>query len=305
MVEAARIAYRDFPTVVNEVPESGVSYDNTLSEYARMDIQMQNAQKAIGGSSDTAQISQSYMWDKVARGELDDEYKQLYDNTVILAVCAQLAIDGCKKMFDVDVNDDIKRIRSQKVMTREKDYPYFMKYTHKIKTTKNGKDRPPEEIKKERANINARLDYDIVCPMNWLQECLDKIQGASKRNTIDTLEFLIEKPSEKPNNRQISKIRKIVEDYDAFTKYYFATYDENDPSELEIIEKKTNEVINSITGIKTSKATVYRLIETSLGNMKYVKKDKQYFKATKYTTKMLNMLYNANKDKFLSCFLQE
>lgn len=88
MVEAARIAYRDYPTVVNEIPESGVTYDNTLAEYARMDTYMQGAQKQIGGSSDSAQLAQSYMWDKIAKGELDDEYKQLYENVVILAVLA-------------------------------------------------------------------------------------------------------------------------------------------------------------------------------------------------------------------------
>jgi len=40
MVEAAWYAYVHYPTVVNEVPESGVSYDNTMSEYARMDSAM-------------------------------------------------------------------------------------------------------------------------------------------------------------------------------------------------------------------------------------------------------------------------
>jgi len=40
MVEAARIAYREYPTVVNEVPESGMSYNNTMKEYARMDSAM-------------------------------------------------------------------------------------------------------------------------------------------------------------------------------------------------------------------------------------------------------------------------
>lgn len=88
MVEAARRAYKDFPTVVNEIPESGLSYDNNLKEYARMDISMQNAQKAIGGSSDSAQLAQSYMWTKIYNNELDDEYLKLYHNTAILAVLA-------------------------------------------------------------------------------------------------------------------------------------------------------------------------------------------------------------------------
>ena len=51
MVKCAKIAYKKYPTVVNEIPESGMTYDNTMSEYARMDSAMQGAQKAIGGST--------------------------------------------------------------------------------------------------------------------------------------------------------------------------------------------------------------------------------------------------------------
>lgn len=88
MVKAAMVSYRDFPTVVNDIPESGKTYVNDMREYARMDSAMQCAQKAIGGSSDSAQLCQSYMWAKVAKEEFDEEYEQLYHNVVILAVLA-------------------------------------------------------------------------------------------------------------------------------------------------------------------------------------------------------------------------
>jgi hypothetical protein len=85
MVKAAKVAYHDFPTVVNAIPESGKSYVNDIREYAKMDSMMQTAQKAIGGSSDSAQLAQSYFWSKKAKGEFDQE---LYHNIVILAVLA-------------------------------------------------------------------------------------------------------------------------------------------------------------------------------------------------------------------------
>ena len=89
MVKAAKIAYRDFPTVVNDIPESGKTYVNSISEYAKMDSYLQTSQRAIGGSSDSAQLAQSYFWSKVANGEVDDdEYRDLYHNVVILAVLA-------------------------------------------------------------------------------------------------------------------------------------------------------------------------------------------------------------------------
>lgn len=88
MVAAAKVAYERYPTVVNEIPEGGLTYDNTMSEYAKMDSAMQGAQKAIGGSSDTAQLAQSYYWSKLAHGEDDEEAAQYYQNTIILAVLA-------------------------------------------------------------------------------------------------------------------------------------------------------------------------------------------------------------------------
>jgi len=305
MVKCAKIAYRDFPTVVNEIAESGVAYNNTMADYARMDSNMQGAQKAIGGSSDSAQLAQSYMWTKVADREYDIEYWQLYHNTVILAVLAQVSIDGCKKVFEVDPNEDILRIRSQQCMNREKDYPKFMKYTHKIAVTKNGKERPYDEIKKDKLKVKQRIDESIVCPMNWLQECLDKIQGISKRNCVETYEYLALRPEGKmAHSRQMSKVREIIENYDFFVKKYMLTFDEEDEDSILPFIEKTEKVIQMLRNTRMSQLTIYRLIETSLGLERDTRSDRVYRDASKYTRKMLNMLYMSNKEKFLECFVK-
>ena len=304
MVEAARIAYRDYPTVVNEIPESSITYDNTMAEYARMDTKMQNAQKAIGGSSDSAQLSQTYYWTKIARGEIDDECRQLYENTIILAVLAQVAIDGTKRVFAVDANDDIKRIRRQPCMNRDKDFPKFMKWTRDVKVTKNGKERPSSEIKKEKTRIRRRIDEDLICPMNWLNEALDKVQGMPKSQAVETSEFLAEKPEGKPYAGQMSRIRKIVEEYDAYCKYFSPIVSEDDESGLSPLLEKTEEVINNVAGMRIGRATLYRLVETTLGLEGRTRKDNVYRNAKKHVRKMLNILYRTNKDNLLNCFIK-
>lgn len=300
MVEAARIAYRDYPTVVNDIPESGITYRNELHEYAKMDSMMQQAQRAIGGSSDSAQLAQSYMWSKVANGEFDDEYQQLYHNVVILAVLAQVAIDGVKRQYAVDPNDEIARIRDMDCMKRKKDYPAFMKYTHKIQMTKNGEERPYEEIKKEKRSVVKRIDKKLVCPMNYLEEHLDKIQGAIKDNTIDTSDFFI-KMKGKANNKQMSKIRELIEEYDGFVRHCMATNDNKEEAFSSVLSK-TNEIMETVKKLKINAITMNRLIETCLGIMGKTHTDKQYTDATKYITKTFNVLYKANKDMFLSNF---
>jgi len=303
MVEAARISYREYPTVVNDIPESGKTYTNDIREYAKMDSAMQTAQRAIGGSSDSAQLAQSYMWSKVARGEFDDEYQQLYHNVVILAVLAQCAIDGIKRQYAVDPNDEIARIRDMDCMKRKKDFPLFMKYTHKIQMTKNGKERPYDEIKKEKNSVARRIDKNIVCPMNYLQKHLDKIQGADKSKVVDTKEFFI-KFKGRANNRQMSKIRELVEEYDGFIKRSVAFADEYD-DKFVIISERTKELYEEIRKLKVSAATMNRLIETCLGVMGKAHTDKQYNEAVKYMRKTFNVLYQTNKKMFLSNFTKD
>lgn len=303
MVEAARIAYRDYPTVVNEVGESGMSYDNTMAEYARMDSNMQSAQKAIGGSSDTAQLSQSYYWSKIANNEIDDDCRQYYENTVILAVAAQLAIDGCKRVYEVNVNDDIARIRAQECMKKQKDYPKFMKWTHEISVTKNGRERPQDEINKEKNRVKNRIDNEIICPMNWLQECLDKIQGSERKDIIDTKDFFIKIPGP-ADSRQMSKIRQLVENYDATTRklILLIKHDSDNADYYNLLDLKSQEILSELKKIKLSKYTMNRLIGSVLGIDWGVRNKYKYQQSSKYVRKMLNLLYHTNKDLFLSNF---
>ena len=307
MVKAAKFAYENYPTVVNEIAESGMSYSNTMEDYALMDSKMQSAQKAIGGSSDSAQLSQSYMWSKVAKNEYDDEYWQLYHNTVILAVLAQVAIDGCKKVFEVDVNDDIKRIRLQSCMNKEKDYPSFMKFTRQVPLTKNGNERSREDIEKDKIKLQNRINPDIVCPMNWLLDCLSKIQGAPKTPSNDTKEYFISIPGRGVNSRQISKIRKLVESYDGYTKRFMAMlkeYGSDKDNTYSLLLVKTQEILSEIKKMKLSKITTNRLISAVLGFDKGVRNDRKYNDISKCFSKILNILYKNDPQLFLSFFIK-
>ena len=305
MVEAARIAYRDFPTVVNEVGESSLLYDNTMEDYARMDSSMQSAQKAIGGSSDVAQLSQSYYWDKVARNIYDDERQQYYENTVILAVAAQLAIDGVKRLYEVDVNNDIARIRSQPCMSKEKDYPKFMKWTHEIQTTKNGKERPQDDIKKEKNRVKNRVDESLICPMNYVEDFLDKIQGAPRSDYVDNKEFFVKIPGA-ANHKQMSAIRKIIDEYDGHTKRILLLLQDNPDSDelVNLLCEKSASVLDELSKRKISRYTMNRLIGSVLGIDWGVNNKYKHKITSKYTRKMLNLLYKTNREGFLMNFVK-
>jgi hypothetical protein len=171
-----------------------------------------------------------------------------------------------------------------------------------IPTTKNGSERPYEEIKKDKKKIKKRIDRSIVCPMNYLQNWLDKIQGAVKDDSIDTYAFF-QKIKGKANEKQMSKIRVIVKEYDGYVTKNLI-YGEDNQESFNNVLNKTEEIITTLQGMKLSAVTMNRLIETSLGIVGRVREDRQYIDATKYTTRTLNILYRMDKDKFLSNFKQ-
>lgn len=298
-VKYAGICYEKFSTIVNRLKESGVTYRKTPLEYARMDNKFALSRRGIGESSNLAQLALTYYWTSPSR--------ELYDNFVILSVLAQVIIDGCKREYEVDALSEIERIKKMPCMNptlhdEKKDYPFFIKYVKNISVSQKGKDVPYEEIRDKKAKINDRINPKLVCPMNWLQDWLDKIQSASQESTIPTKQF-IRHLDGKANDRQISKIQKLVSDYDSFIKRNHDRFEEEDF--ISEFDEVTNEFISSIKKIKIGNMkTINRLIEIALdvseeNNNPHCKK--KY--SIKYGRRMLNTLYRQNKEAFLSNFI--
>lgn len=302
MVEAAKKCYKTYPTVVNAINESGISYNNVPEEYARMDNKFARGQRYIGESSNLAQLAMSYYW--------TEQSKELYDNFVILAVLAQVVIDSCKREFEIDYVQEIERIKSMSCMTKEietivdgkkkmvkKDLPKFMYYTRDVKTIQNGNELSQDSYKENKEEIRQRINYSIDCPMNYLIETLDKIQGAHRSKIIDTREFVIHIEG-KANSRQMSKIRALVEEYDNYarSRVYWS------PKDKLILFDKMDELVETIKKIKIrNPKTINRIIETALGighNSGVPYKD-----AIKHTRCILKTLYRCNKEMFLSNFI--
>ena len=315
MVKAAKYAYENYPTVVNALEESGLKYRNVPGEYAKMDSIMAAAQKAIGGSSDSAQLAQSYYWTRIAKGINDSETQELYENIIILAVLAQVSIDGCKKTFSVDANSEIARIRDMNCMRRssdgklfdkknKQDFPEFWIYTHDVPVIKNGNERSNKDIHAERDRMKRRVDCGFICPMNWVQECLDKAAGMNRlpRSQIrDVTDFYILK-SGQANAKQMPKIRKMIEEYDHLIRNNTDILDDDD--RYYILLQKTDDILNMIRSRKVSDFTMNRLIGAAFGIFIGVHKNKQYVKAKKLVLRTLSILHRADKEKFLSNFVQ-
>lgn len=320
MVRCAKRCYQEYPTIVNALKESGITYQNTKKDYAIMDNKFSKSRMDIGYSSNLAQLAMTYYWTEMQKVTTDKKrLNELYDNFVILSVLAQVVIDGCKREYEIVGNKEIDRISKMPCMTIKKpcgftktgkikytkcDFPEFMKYTREIKYTKDGKELPQEEIDVTKEKLKGRINTTLSCPMNWLEYWLDKIQNAPTTKTTPTSEFFI-KMQGKAHHRQMTKIKELIIEYDSKVKslQYKSISEDDYISEL---YQHNDYLIESLKKIKVGNiVTINRLIETALGLE--TNKNKKYSQNadTKYTRKILNYLYKMNRDKFLVNFEQK
>lgn len=301
MIQSAKVAYEKYPTIVNKLKESGLTYKNTMKEYARMDNKFAKSRIGIGESSNLAQLAMTYYWTEPTR--------ELYDNFVILSVLAQVIIDGCKREYEVDALDEIKRIKKLNCMNRfielenddgniikqKMDFPEFMRYTRKISYTKNGKEIEKDIVNEQKNRLNNRICSDLICPMNALQIVLYEIKRSSTKDSIPTKEFIIDVKG-KANPKQLNKILEYAKELDLLSK--------SNMSDEDIIaySERFDEILSELKKMKIrNPKTMNRLIVIALDTCKLGRK-KEY---SKYTRNLLNLLYNMDKEAFLSNFIKK
>ena len=321
IVKSAKICYENYPTVVNALKESGITYNNTKTDYAVMDNKFSGSQMGIGWSSNLAQLAMTYYWTEGAKEEPDKRLlKEYYDNFTILAVLAQVQIDSCKRSFEIDGEEEIKRISKLPCMSMTKtieaddgkiktikcDFPEFMKYTRDIPYTKDGKELPYETVSKNKRKLRNRINEDLQCPMNWLEEWLDKIQNISNTNTVPTKEFFI-KMQGRPNDRQMSAIMNLVKEYDDCVKSSNISPPKTDDEYVFTIVEKANAILDKLQAINVRNVlTINRLIEVALGLSSEIGvSHRRKYNPSKYTRKLLNLLYKTDKSRFLANFISK
>lgn len=235
--------------------------------------------------------------------------RELYDNFVILSVLAQVIIDGCKREYEVDALDEIKRIKKLNCMNRfielenddgriikqKMDFPEFMRYTRKISYTKNGKEIEKDIINEQKNRLNNRICSNLICPMNALQIVLDDIPPASQANAIPIEEFIVDVKG-KANPKQLNKILEYAKELDLLSKSNMTDED------IIVYSERFEEILFELKKMKIrNHKTMNRLIVIALDASKRGRR-KEY---SKYTRNLLNLLYNMNKDAFLSNFIKK
>lgn len=193
IVEHARKCYANYPTIVNNIPKEKNVYRNTMDDFAKLDSRLADSQRDIGESSNLAQIAQTY-----ACNFSDPKY---VDYVCILSVLAQVAIDNAKRNFDIQLTDEIQRIKEDMDIQKHK-YPNFWRLIRQ--------NTSPEKI-------NPRLH----CPMN----CLYDLRLNRFRNTASTLpmSYFYKKFELEKDRRRSKKVEELIASYSLHLYQYNAS----------------------------------------------------------------------------------
>jgi hypothetical protein len=287
LVECARISYNEYPTIVNAIDMSGITYQNTPAAYAEMDNKFAKAGRAIGESSNLAQKAMSYYW------TIKDEVT--LDNVCILSILAQVAIDSVKREYNADVSQEIKRI-DKLLDTKHNGLP---KFWDTIKPIKKKKNEDSETLKKRRERRAESINYNLRCPMNILSGSLDRIKKADDPKYAIGIDKFFRKMDGRIDTRQIVKIEDEVKKYDKKIKAIKAKEvesKENESSQFEVERIEFDDILEVLKKIHLSEKTMNRIIDITFGI------STKEHRNSKYQRKLLNLLYHMNKKKFLSNF---
>ena len=159
IVEYAKYCYANYPTIVNNIPKESKRYELSMDSYSDIDVNLADAQMAIGESSNLAQLCLSYTYN------FDDQkYK---DYVCILSVVAQIAIDSAKRRFAIDISSEIERIKKD-INVKANGYPAFWSIIRKGFNPKS-------------ININLKCPMNSLYNLKFQKFPLNKARKISKR----------------------------------------------------------------------------------------------------------------------------
>lgn len=277
LAELAKQAYIHYPTIINKVDEIGTNnYHFCMEDYAKMDNMIADAQSSIGTSTDAAQLALSYYYN----GNMED--KELEKCFVILSVIGQISIDLAKRVFDIDVVKEIRRIKRLPCM-RNNIVPRFFYDTKKSR----GKIKDEDSKKFEKFN----------CPMDIMADIIDKRTiGYSQRSSDGHKKVidLFDKTVIGTGNRyRKNKILDTAKEYHQKIKELYRRKDTGEIEESEfyfIGERDTNNFLKKVSK-HLDQETVMQILKDA-----FLEENKSFRPV------ILNFLYKEHKEKFLCCF---
>ncbi len=275
IVKHAKYCYSNYPTIVNNIPKDSNSYNNTMDDFALVDSKLSASQLSIGESSNLAQLCLTYTYNFTDKKY--DEY------VCILSVLAQIAIDSAKRQFDIDLENEIKRIKKD-MRIKEYKYPSFWLMIKK-------------DFKK--SNIN----YSLNCPMSYLFDL--KLNEYKYKSKTLPMSHFFNKYDLDTNRVKSKKIEEFIQKYSLML--YENVKGENDMLDILLLRSDFDEVVQHIRQIYISRnylGLMSWLIDRAFVISPALKQNNKKIRSTmrKNKTILLKVLFEVNPSALLKIF---
>ena len=281
IVGLAKVAYRDYPTIINGIKPNGASeYTKSMESYAKMDNEISAAQYAIGYSSNIAQLALSYYYDGGSKSQ------ELEDVFITCSVLAQVAIDSAKRNFEIEVSPELKRIRELECMLLEPKYPRFYADVRELKNRKKSNSKRMEIKLEDIGNFNCPMDilYRIIA-----EEVIDlRKQKEFNSKTVNLNKVFVYDLSKIKNRdrKQHLDIISMIEECDIAIR----DLDRSKEDYHECRRREFEKCIHKVKKKTIKEATLYALIAYA-------------FKiGGSICDRILTVLYDLQPEEFLKCF---
>lgn len=274
MVRLAEKAYKEYPTIINNIALKGKSsYKKDMESYAEMDNKISAAQYAIGEASNIAQLALSYYYDGGSKSQ------ELEDVFIICSVLAQIAIDGCKREYDIIVNRELNRLKNLPCMQPEdgKKYPIFyaarqrQKGNHQIKNSEIRFFHTPMEIL-------AEMIEEGVIDLRKQKEFIP--------HTCNLSTVFQYKADRRRDSKQYKKVIEIVHGYNKEME----RLDRNKDDYSDKAAMLFDDCMGRIKNLTIHRSTMSALIAYAFASNGDIR------------DRLLTVLYDKNPTTFLSCF---
>ncbi|WP_413986462.1 hypothetical protein [Paenibacillus polymyxa] len=267
LLKISKKLFGKYRVCINQVESSKKKYQVCNYDMALIDKELSKSQKYIGRTVNVGQLCMSTYWDRLNTGCSESELSELMKKIDVVTVLSGICIDLAKKMFEIDIKKEIDFVAKTKELKKEK--PLFWKYVSQNKTVRTSQ-------------------YE--CPMDFLFNEMDEIDKASHRKNADFKDTLVKHNLKAGDRKQQTKIIEYVDDMCVKINgvYNKALSDEERDESVDEILKYYKFYIDKL---KVSQDTMYSLL------LKISKHKKD-----KISSRMLNIIYKAQKDKFLMAF---
>lgn len=268
LLSISQRVFGKYRVCVNLVSNNKKKYQITNYDMAVIDNELSKSQRYIGRTVNIGQLCMSTYWHLLNNGASNEQLISLLKKIDVVTVLSGICIDLAKKMFNINIGQEIRYISETKELIKEK--PLFWKYV---------------------SQNDSIQSVAYQCPMDYLYNEMNDLKIAGYRKSTEFYSLLLQQELRKADRKQLAKIFEYVETMCMNINQAFA-------AALPVYER--DRIIDDIIRyyqfyigkLKINPNTMYSLLEK-------IARDEQ---RAKIATKLMNVLFRTHKEVFIAAF---